>query len=121
MIFKFKSAEQKVIGDIEYSFISKEKTFYIDEITIYKEEHRRKHLASKMLYSLANEYFQSQDVKAYTFVGISTNSAIPFWKKIGALVAQEKDNGDAFFILKGVSLFIYLRNILEKEKEVKIK
>jgi len=96
-----------VVGEVEYNVIPEKKIIYIDEIAVYGEN-KRKGYGAIMLMKLIEKY--SRDIRSYNIVGVSTGDAIPFWEKMGASLADEKKNGDTFFMLTGVSLFVYLRD-----------
>ncbi len=114
MIYKCRNKENDIIGDIEYDIIPTQRIFYIEEITVYNRENRRKGVGSYMLQKMIETYHHT--ITDYQIVGISTNDAMPFWKRIGADFGEERKSGDMFFMLRGVKLFLYLRNKKEAKK-----
>jgi len=101
------SHNNEIVGEIEYQYIPKSTILYIDEIAIYGKN-KRKGFGERKLWNLFSTYPNLRYI-----VGISTNNAIPFWKKIGSKLGEVKENSDCFFTLEKHSLFVYLRRKYE--------
>ena len=94
---------KEVIGQIEYQRVINKDILYIDELAIFGDN-KRKGFGEKAVWNLFYTYKNIKNI-----VGLSTNDAIPFWKRIGACLSKVKENGDCFFILNKWYLYNYLR------------
>lgn len=90
----------ELIGSVDYYIIPTHRILYIKEIAIYGV-HKNKGHGTKAIFEL----FIVNKVFIDKIVGITTNPAKGFWKKLGAEISSEEEkSGDCFFSLRFVDL-----------------